>query len=160
MAIDMYLKVDGVSGESNDSNHNNWTDIYSFNWGAKQPGNMSVGGGGGSGKVQFYDLSVQAFIDKGTPAILKYCSSGKHLSKVELSVCKAGGTQVEYCRIVLEDVIITNCQFAGVGSTDSIIMTYAFQAARVNISYWEQAEKGTKGAESKSGWDIKSNKEI
>lgn len=160
MAIDMYLKVDGVTGESNDSNHKGWADIYSFSWGAKQQGNMAVGGGGGTGKVQYHDLSVQAFIDKGTPAVLKFCSSGKHVDKVELSVCKAGGTQIEYCRIVLEDVLITSCQFTGVGSTDNIIMTYAFQAAQVKISYWEQAEQGTKGAESTSGWDIKGNKEI
>ncbi|MGM1297337.1 type VI secretion system tube protein Hcp, partial [Enterobacter hormaechei] len=27
MAIDMFLKVEGVTGESKDSNHNGWTDI-------------------------------------------------------------------------------------------------------------------------------------
>lgn len=56
MAVDMYLKVDAVTGESADSNHNGWIDIQSFNWGASQPGNMAVGGGGGAGKVQFSDL--------------------------------------------------------------------------------------------------------
>lgn len=30
MAIDMFLKVDGVTGESKDSNHSGWTDITSF----------------------------------------------------------------------------------------------------------------------------------
>lgn len=67
--------------------------------GASQPGNMSVGGGGGAGKVNFNDLHVNALIDKSTTAILKHCASGKHLTKVELSVCKAGGQQVEYTRI-------------------------------------------------------------
>ena len=45
----MFMKVDGVTGESKDSNHTGWTDITSFSWGASQPGNMSVGGGGGAG---------------------------------------------------------------------------------------------------------------
>ncbi len=62
---------------------------------------MSVGGGGGAGKVNFNDLHVNALIDKSTTAILKHCASGKHLTKVELSVCKAGGQQVEYTRITL-----------------------------------------------------------
>lgn len=35
MAIDMYLKVDGVTGESNDSNHKNWIDVLSFSWAAE-----------------------------------------------------------------------------------------------------------------------------
>ncbi|EKP4478785.1 type VI secretion system tube protein Hcp, partial [Cronobacter dublinensis] len=69
MAIDMFLKVEGVTGESKDANHSNWIDVLSFNWGAAQPGNMSVGGGGGAGKVNFQDLAVQAIVDKGTPAI-------------------------------------------------------------------------------------------
>lgn len=30
MAIDMFMKVDGVTGESKDSNHTGWTDITSF----------------------------------------------------------------------------------------------------------------------------------
>ena len=80
MAIDMFLKVDGVTGESKDSNHTGWTDITSFNWGANQPGNMSVGGGGGAGKVNFADLSVNALIDKSTTAILKKCAIGKQIS--------------------------------------------------------------------------------
>lgn len=98
MAIDMFLKVEGASGESKDSNHKGWTDITSFSWGASQPGNMGVGGGGGAGKVCFNDLHVNALIDKSTPALLKHCSSGKHLTKIELSVCKAGGSQVEYAK--------------------------------------------------------------
>lgn len=32
MAIDMFLKVEGVTGESKDSNHTGWTDITSFSW--------------------------------------------------------------------------------------------------------------------------------
>ncbi len=80
MAIDMYLKVDGVTGESKDSNHTGWTDITSFSWGATQPGNMAVGGGGGAGKVAFNDLHISAKIDKSVTAILKNCASGKHVA--------------------------------------------------------------------------------
>jgi type VI secretion system secreted protein Hcp len=160
MAIDIYLKVDGATGESKDSNHKNWIDVLSFNWGATQPGNMAVGGGGGTGKVNYKDLQIQALIDKATPAILKYCSSGKHVTKVELSICKAGGGQIEYSRIVLEDVLVTQTEFTGVGNTDTIAVNYAFQASKVNLSYWEQSDSGTRGAESKAGWDIKQNKEV
>ncbi|MDU5502956.1 MAG: type VI secretion system tube protein Hcp [Enterobacter sp.] len=144
MAIDMFLKVEGVTGESKDSNHTGWTDITSFSWGASQPGNMSVGGGGGAGKVNFNDLHV---------------ASGKHLTKVELSVCKAGGQQVEYSRITLEDVLVTSVQYTGADNGDTVGVTYAFQAAKVKQQYWEQTTSGGKGAESSAGWNIKENKE-
>ncbi len=160
MAIDMFLKVDGVTGESNDSNHKNWTDIHSFSWQASQPGNMAVGGGGGAGKVNFGDLEIIALIDKSTPAILKYCASGKHVNSVELSVCKAGGSQTEYTRITLTDVLVTSVRYTGARSEDSLGVAYSFQAAKVKQQYWQQSESGGKGAEVSAGWNIKENKEI
>lgn len=159
MSIDMYLKVEGVTGESNDSNHKNWTDIHFFSWGASQPGNMSVGGGGGAGKVNFNDLEVIALIDKATPSILKYCASGKHVKSVELSVCKAGGNQVEYAKITLTDVLVTSVRYTGAGGDDTIGVAYSFQASSVKQQYWEQTQQGSKGAEVSAGWNIKENKE-
>ena len=97
MAIDMFLKVEGASGESKIRITKAGPTLL-LSWGASQPGNMGVGGGGGAGKVCFNDLHVNALIDKSTPALLKHCSSGKHLTKIELSVCKAGGSQVEYAK--------------------------------------------------------------
>ena len=83
MALDMFMRIEGVSGESKDSNHKAWTDIQSFKWGAEQPGSMSSGGGGGAGKVNFDDLIVVSAIDKAAPTVLKNCSVGQHLGKVE-----------------------------------------------------------------------------
>lgn len=121
---------------------------------------MATGGGGGAGKVQYQDLSVHTCIDKATPAVMRYVSNGKHISKLELSVCKAGGHQIEYCRITLENVIITNVTFNGTSHRDLIGISYQFQAAKVRNQYWEQSASGGKGAESQSGWDIKENKEL
>ena len=147
MAIDMFMKVEGVNGESKDSNHKDWTNIESFDWGAEQPGSMTSGGGGGAGKVNFNDLTVVAAIDKAAPTILKNCATGQHLSKVEISVCKAGGEQIKYSRTTLEDVLVTGVKFIGVQDNDALKMRYSFQAAKVKNQYWEQTDKGSKGAE-------------
>ena len=158
MAIDMYLKVEGAAGESQDSNHKDWIDILSYSWGATQTGTMSGGGGGGAGKVSFNDLHVSTNLDKATPAILKTCASGKHLAEVKVSICKAGGTQIEYTTIVLKDVIVTAVQFSGSGGSEQVHVDYSFQAAKVEQHYWVQSKDGTKGAESQMGWDVKANK--
>lgn len=160
MSIDMFLRVEGVTGESQDANHKTWTDINSFSWGASQPNNMSVGGGGGTGKVSFQDLHVNALIDKSTPAILKQCATGKHIPMVELSICKAGGGQIEYVRIILQDVMVTSVRFTGSHEDDTVGIVYTFQASQVKQQYWEQTMKGGKGAESATGWSIKENREL
>lgn len=159
MAIDMFLKVEGATGESADANHKDWIDIQSFEWGAMQVGTMSAGGGGGSGKVSFNDLNVTTSIDKATPALLKHCSSGKHLGEVNLSICKAGGSQIEYATIVLKDVLVTFVDFSG-GSSEQVAARYSFQSSKVEHHYWVQTAQGAKGAESQMGWDIKANTSI
>jgi len=156
----MFMKIDGANGESKDANHKNWTDIISFSWGATQPGNMASGGGLGAGKASFNDLHVVARIDKAAPAVMKHCASGKHLSKIELSVCKAGGQQIEYTKITLEDVLVSSVQLTGELNQESVTVNFAFQAAKVKQQYWEQTEQGGKGAESVVAWDIKKNQEV
>ncbi|AVJ17401.1 type VI secretion system tube protein Hcp [Serratia sp. JUb9] len=160
MAIDMFLKVEGIEGESKNAKHLKWIDVVSFNWGAKQPGNVAVGGGGGSGKVNYQDLTIQALIDKSTPALLKYCSTGKHLPKLQLSICKSGGQEIEYTKITLEEVLLTATEFIGQSYGATLGMAYSFQAGKVSLEYSEQTADGGKGPSSIAGWDIKQNKEV
>lgn len=160
MSIDLFLKIEGIEGEAKDANHKGWITLTGFNWGASQPGNMQTGGGGGAGKVTWRDLTVNAPIDRATPAIARYLSSGKHINKVELSACKAGNPQTEYMRITLEEVLLTGLTYNGANGNERVNMTYNFQAARIRQQYWEQTEKGGRGAEIASGWNIKENKEM
>jgi type VI secretion system secreted protein Hcp len=156
VAIDMFLQVDGVKGESADANHNGFSDVKGMSWGASQAVSIS-GGGGGAGKVSFSDLTVMTVMDSATPAILKMCASGKHISTVKVSICKAGGTQIEYATVVLKDVLVTSAQFAGASDGESLAVNYSFQAAKVEHHYWVQGKDGSKGAESQMGWDVKQN---
>jgi type VI secretion system secreted protein Hcp len=160
MPVDMYMQVDGVSGESKDANHKGWTDILSYSWGANQPGSMVTGGGGGIGKVSFDDLQVVAYADKATPAILKFCANGKHIPQVQLSICKAGGSQVEYKRITLTDVLVSALQQNASQNSEAVQISYRFQAAKVKQQYWEQTDQGGKGSESVLAWSIKENREM
>jgi type VI secretion system secreted protein Hcp len=156
MAVDMFLQVDGVKGESADANHSGFIDIQSLSWGASQAASIS-GGGAGAGKVSFSDLTITAPMDSATPTLLKFCSSGKHISKIKVSVCKAGGTQVEHSTIVLSDVLVTGTQFTGTSGGESMSVNYSFQAAKVEHHYWVQGKDGSKGAETQMGWDVKQN---
>lgn len=151
MAVDLFLQIDGVTGESADANHAGHIDIVSLGWGASQAASIS-GGGAGAGKVSFGDLSIIADMDKATPTLLKFCASGKHIANIKVSMCKAGEKQMEYATIVLNDVLVTNVQF---GHSNTVI--YSFQGAKVEHHYWTQSKDGGKGAEIQMGWDIKGN---
>jgi type VI secretion system secreted protein Hcp len=159
MAIALFMKVDGADGESANSKHKNWIDVESFHWGANQPSSMHVGGGGGAGKVSFHDLTAVANVDKSYPAMLVNCASGKHIPKVQVAGAEAGGNEVEYFKITLEDVLVTSVDVSGANGAQ-VTVNYSFQAAKVKSEYSVQSKDGSKGATSEFGWDVKQNVKV
>ena len=73
MAVDMFLKLDGIKGESQDHKHKDEIHIESFSWGMNQTGAHGVGGGGGAGKVSVHDISITKFVEKSTSALMLHC---------------------------------------------------------------------------------------
>src|SRR5262245_10475584 len=79
MAVDMFLKLEGVKGESKDHKHGGEIHIESFSWGMNQTGAHATGGGGGAGKVHVHDISFTKFVDKSSPTLMLFCAGGKHI---------------------------------------------------------------------------------
>ncbi|HYP13120.1 MAG TPA: type VI secretion system tube protein Hcp, partial [Bryobacteraceae bacterium] len=67
MAVDVFLKVKGIEGESADSKHPNEIDVLSYSWGVSQTGTASYGGGMGAGKANFGDFNFMMRMNKATP---------------------------------------------------------------------------------------------
>ena len=56
MAVDYFLKLDGIQGESVDEKHKDEIQIMSFSWGGSQTSSVAGTGGSGAGKVRFVGL--------------------------------------------------------------------------------------------------------
>jgi type VI secretion system secreted protein Hcp len=157
MAVDMFLKLDGIKGESKDHKHPDEIHIESFSWGLSQTGAHGVGGGGGAGKVNVHDISITKFLDKSSPELMLACCNGKHIPTGLVTVRKAGETPVEYLKIKLTDILISGIQHAGHGS-DLLTESLSLNFAKFNLEYQEQGADGkAKGGPVTIGWDIKAN---
>lgn len=108
MAFDAFLKIDGIEGESSDKTHKGEIEIESFSWGAANTGTGSVGGGAGAGKVSFQDFHFTMPISKASPALMQACATGKHFPTATLTCRKAGGSQVEFLKIKLADILVSS----------------------------------------------------
>ena len=95
-AVDMFLKIDGINGESEDATYKGEVDILAWSWGMSQSGTTHIGGGGGAGKANFQDLSVTKWVDKASPLLMQKLANGQHIKEATLVVRKAGGTPLEY----------------------------------------------------------------
>ena len=72
MAVDMFLKLDGIKGESQDKSHKDEIAILAWSWGVSNSGSAHLGGGAGSGKVNIQDLSLTKYIDVATPDLVLF----------------------------------------------------------------------------------------
>lgn len=156
MAVDMFLKLDGIKGESKDSKHKDEIHIESFSWGMNQTGAHGTGGGGGAGKVSVHDISVTKFLDKSSCDLMYHCSSGKHIPSGLITVRKAGDKPLEYLKIKLTDILISGYQTAGHGS-DLLTENVTINFAKFNVEYQEQKPDGSGSPAGQMGWDVKAN---
>jgi type VI secretion system secreted protein Hcp len=93
MAVDMFLKLDGVSGESKDKAHLKDIDILSWSWGMSNSGTAQQG----SGKVNVQDITISKYIDSSSPKLMLSCCDGTPFVSAQLAVRKAGGASpIEY----------------------------------------------------------------
>ena len=69
-AVDYFLKIDGIEGESQDHKHKNEIDVESWSWGETNSGTHAGGGGGGAGKVQMQDFHFVMKVNKATPKLM------------------------------------------------------------------------------------------
>src|SRR5438045_3347423 len=155
--VDMFLKLDGIKGESKDHKHKDEIHIESFSWGMSQTGAHGAGGGGGAGKVSVHDISVTKFLDKASPELMLHCANGKHIPNGLITVRKAGEQPVEYLKIKLTDILISSVQEAGHGS-DLLSESLSLNFAKFNVEYQEQGADGkAAGGPVSMGWDVKAN---
>jgi len=102
MAVDMFIKIGDLKGESQDQKHKDEIDVLSWTWGVSNMGSAHVGGGAGTGKANVQDLSFTKWMDKASTPLLLACCSGKHFQEASLVICKAGEKPLEYCKIKME----------------------------------------------------------
>jgi type VI secretion system secreted protein Hcp len=161
MAVDMFLKLDGIEGESKDHKHKDSIHIESFSMGMNQTGSFGTQGGGGTGKVAVHDISITKFLDKSSPVLMLHCANGKHIPNGLITVRKAGEHPLEYLKIKLSDILISSVQHAGHGGGDLLTENVTLNFAQMRVEYQEQSKTGgPEGGPKLFGWDVKANQKL
>jgi type VI secretion system secreted protein Hcp len=161
MAIDVYLQIDGIKGESADSTHQGWIELTSAHWGVIQPrsATASTGGGHTAERCEHRALSVTKLADLASPILMQHCSMGKTIPKAKLEFMRADGDgkPVKYYQVELENVMIANMeQMVSAGSIlhDNIGLRFS----KIKWTYTHQKIGGGSGGSTAGGWDLAANK--
>ncbi|HEV8604624.1 MAG TPA: type VI secretion system tube protein Hcp [Tepidisphaeraceae bacterium] len=160
-AVDYFLKIDGIDGESPDAKHPNEIQIMSWSFGETQAGSHSGGGGGGAGKVVMQDFNFTMHTNKASPKLFLACANGEHIKSAKLTCRKAGKEQQEFLLWTFSDLLVSSYQTGGSeGSSVLPVDSISLNFAKVEIGYKPQKADGTLDAENKAGYDLKKNQKV
>jgi type VI secretion system secreted protein Hcp len=158
MAVDMFIKIGDIKGESKDDAHKEEVDVLAWSWGLSQSGNAHAGSGAGAGKVNVQDLSLTKWVDASSTALIVAACKGTHIKEAKLTVRKAGDSPLEYIKITLTEVLVSSVQTGGSGGEDRLTENVVLNFAKFKVEYTTQADTGGKGTTSTAAWDIPANK--
>ena len=158
MAVDMFLGIEGeIEGEAQDHAHKGEIDVLAWSWGMSQSGSFHTGGGAGSGKANFQDISITKWLDQSSPVLMLFCANGDHFDKAKLTVRKAGKQALEYLLIEMTKVLVTSVSTGGSGGEDRLTENVSLNFREVKVVYKEQKPDGSGGPEKQFVWNIAEN---
>lgn len=161
MAIDAYLQLEGIKGESQDEQHKGWIECLDVDFGIDQPrsATASTSGGHTAERAEFDDVLISKLTDLSTPILLQHCAMGKTIRKAKVEFFRADGdgSRVKYFEMELENVLIGSIKPGiqpGIGMREHLCLKFA----KVKWTYTQQKVSGGAGGSTVGGWDLASNR--
>ena len=161
MAIDVYLQIDGIKGESTDSTHAGWIEVSSAQLGVSQPrsATASTAGGHTAERCEHRSIGLTKLADLSTPILMQTCSAGRTIPKAKLEFMRADshGERIKYYEVELENVIVSSMnQIVHEGAI--LHDNFALRFSKIKWKYTQQKIGGGAGGNTSGGWDLSTNK--
>ena len=175
MAVDYFLKIEGIDGESQDAKHKGEIELASWSWGESNAGagHFGGGGGGGAGKVSMQDFHFTSRVDKSSPKLFLACASGQHIKTAVITCRKAGGAPLTataasgdqiaptpgdaFLAYKLADVFVSSYQIGGGVDSELPAVQFSLNFAKIEVDFRPQNAEGGFGQPIVAGWDLVRN---
>lgn len=142
-AVDYFLKIDGIPGESTASGHENEIDLESWSWGVSNASTIgSATGGAGAGKIRHDPLVITKHVDKATPKIFLACANGQHIKSLVLTGRRS--EQGDYLVYTFSNVICVSDKHSGTGG-ELAMEEVSFNYSKVQIDFKPRPPTGGVG---------------
>jgi type VI secretion system Hcp family effector len=163
MAADMFLKIEGIKGESSDAKHPGEIEIQSFSWGVSQAVTGATSGGGGrtTQRADISDFNVMKTMDAASSGLFYHCAAGKHIPSIVVSLHRAGEDKQLYAQYTLHDVIVSGYQTSDSSGSGLPAESVSFNFSKIEMKYSQLDPKtGKPSGNLSSGWDLLKNVKI
>ena len=172
--LEIYLKLDGIDGESSVVGHEDETLVLSYEQGIDRPPAPPMGGGMATGRPNFSGVRFRKPVDVGSIPLLLACTMGSRIKNAQFAFRKSGAG-FDFYKVTLDDVaVVAIVQRAGVGEQyplsfaaltagadsagilDEVTLAYT----KIRWEYVPQKADGSLGTPIKGGWDAQLGKKV
>jgi type VI secretion system secreted protein Hcp len=161
MAIDVYLQIEGIKGESTDQGHRDWIEIETCHWGIHQPksATASTGGGHTAERAELQEITFSKAADLSSPILMQHCAMGKTIPKAKIEFMRADGDgkAIKYFEIELENVLIGSIS-PGIAAGTILSEHVSLKYSKIKWRYTQQKIGGGSGGSTVGGWDLAANR--
>ena len=136
-AINLYLKLDGIEGQSKDEAHQGWIDLSSFQFGATGPHTGPAGGD--HEQASFSEFTFTKFVDKSSPGLLFETASATPIKDATIDVVKPGTDKSKaFLEYKLSNVLISSYSTSGGSADDRPTESVSLSYSGVQMQYFPQ----------------------
>ena len=158
MEVSIFLKLDGIEGESTDEGHQNEIKLTSFSFTAFNSSSYNNASKTVSkGQANMGDIAGTMEVDKTSVSLFKACASGKVIPKGVISFQSNVGDdkKIDFLKYELDNVVVNTYNFSASSMADeSFSLTYA----KIKQIYDQRDEKGTSKGKVEGFFDVLQNK--
>ncbi len=143
-AVDYYLEIEGVPGESLDSKFNGAVEVRSFSWGASRTDKST--------DLQAFHVTKN--VDLASPRLFQRLVQGTTIPSAELLGVKAGETQQIFLRYCLQNVRVTSLDQEDNSGSDGPTEELSLGYGAITLRYSQTGETGGAGQSVFAGWNV------
>lgn len=121
MAFNGFIQFDGISGESSDSDHEDWSNIVGYSCGVTMDVSPATATDGlTGGRSMIHHLNVTKLVDNSSVELRMKCATGEVVDTVIMELCAASGDKEVFYKLTLEPCLISAVTDGGsTGSADN-----------------------------------------
>jgi len=173
--FEIFLKLDGIDGESTVRGHENETVVLSYEQAIDHPAPpLGASTGAAAARPTFSGVRFRKSLDKGSIPIMFACAGATQIRTARFTFRRTG-TTLDFYKVTLDTVLVTHiAQRAGVGPQyplsfdaltagadsvgflDEVTLSYA----KIQWEYQPVSASGAPGAVVKGGWDLVLNRKV
>ena len=154
----IFIKPDGINGESQDKTHPKWIDATAYSVGGSNTSNIgSTGSGAGAGKTTTTDFTFSICLDASVNPLKMAMYSGKRIQNVNIEFSTGTAQEVVYYKILLQNVLITSISEGGTTTQSKNNVNVSFAAEQFTYTYYPIDQTGKQGLPNVFKWNAATN---